>query len=374
MAEELPKPAEAMDQLLSVMKQFDASDLHLKVGYAPYFRVAGQLRRTHMPSIPNTEYIEAMFAKMIPEKRRDEFISQGALDFSSQRDSGERYRINIFRSTGEVHAAIRRVKSEIPSFDELGLPKVYENIVDKTLDGLVLVSGVTGSGKSSTLAAMVEKVNETRGMHVITIEDPVEFLFKPKKSIISQREIGIDVPDFAEALRHVVRQDPDCILIGELRDRETMAAALQAAETGHLVLASLHVSDAQQTFTRILEFFPRTEHKFIRGSLANSLRAICCQRLVPGIKENSRYPATEVLLNNPMVKDKIIREEDEDIPAIIAQSSADGMRNYTTSLVELIEADKVYYDAAMEFAPSREALQSAMKGISTNTQGLVGGR
>ncbi len=374
MAEALPKPAEAMDQLLSVMKQFEASDLHLKVGYAPYFRVAGQLRRTHMPSIPDTEYIEAMFAKMIPEKRRDEFVSHGALDFSSQSESGERYRINVFRSTGEVHAAIRRVKSEIPSFDELGLPVVYENIVDKTLDGLVLVSGVTGSGKSSTLAAMVEKVNVTRGMHVITIEDPVEFLFKPKKSIISQREIGIDVPDFAEALRHVVRQDPDCILIGELRDRETMAAALQAAETGHLVLASLHVSDAQQTFTRILEFFPRTEHKFIRGSLANSLRAICCQRLVPGIEENSRYPATEVLLNNPMVKDKIIREEDEDIPAIIAQSSADGMRNYTTSLVELIEADKVYYDAAMEFAPSREALQSAMKGISTNTQGLVGGR
>ena len=374
MAEELPKPVEAMEQLLSVMKQFEASDLHLKVGYAPHFRVAGQLRRTHMPALPNTDYVEAMFEGLIPEKRRAEFDENGALDFSSQGASGDRYRINIFRSVGEVHAAIRRVKSEIPSFDELNLPKVYEDIVDKTLDGLVLVSGVTGSGKSSTLAAMVEKVNETRGMHVITIEDPVEFQFQPKKSIISQREIGIDVPNFSEALRHVVRQDPDCILIGELRDKETMAAALQAAETGHLVLASLHVSDAQQTFTRILEFFPQGEHKFIRGSIANSLRAICCQRLVPGIKENSRYPATEVLRNNPMVKDKIIREEDEDIPAIIAQSSADGMRNYTTSLVELIESDLVYYDTAMEFAPSREALQSAMKGIQTNTKGLVGGR
>ncbi len=366
MAEALPKPAEAMHQLLVGMKQFNASDLHLKCGYPPYFRVAGHLRRTHMSALPDTDYVAAMLADLVPEKRREEFGRAGALDFSAQVEGGDRFRVNMFRAGGEVHAAIRRVKTEIPSFAELNLPAIYEKVISNTIDGLVLISGVTGSGKSSTLAAMVQKVNEVRGMHVVTIEDPVEFHFKPKKSIISQREIGIDVPNFAEALKNIVRQDPDCIMIGELRDRETMAAALQAAETGHLVVGSMHVSDAQQSFTRILEFFPRGVHGFIRGSLANSLRAILCQRLVPGIDEDSRYPMTEVLLNNAMVKDKIVREEDDSIPAMIVAGASDGMRSFTTSLAELIEADRVYYDTAMEYAPNREALSSAIKGIKSS--------
>lgn len=361
-----------MEQLLVSMSQFEASDLHLKVGYPPYYRIAGALRKTHMPALPSREYVEQMLSPYVPEARREDFLADGALDFSAKGKTGDRYRVNMFRSMGEVAASIRRVVSDIPSFDDLNLPPIYKKTIEKTHDGLVLVSGVTGSGKSSTLAAMIQYVNEHRGLHIITVEDPIEFLFKRKKSIVSQREIGIDVPDFAQALRHVVRQDPDCILIGELRDRETMTAALQAAETGHLVFCSLHVSDAQHTFARILEFFPRNEHDFIRSSLANSLRAIFCQRLVPGIAEGSRFPATEVLIANSTVRDKIVREEDEDIRAVIAQSESEGMRSFTTSLCELIESEKVYYDQAMEFAPNREALASAVKGIKTTSQGLVG--
>jgi len=369
---ELLSPDRAIEKLLAAMSQTDASDLHLKVGYAPYYRVAGVLRKVDMPPLPDTDYIEEMMRTLVPEKRRHEYEEHGDLDFSAKGDGGERYRINVFRCTAEMHAAVRRVESKIPSFDDLNLPDIYGKLVLQSVEGLVLVSGVTGSGKSSTLAAMVQHVNAHRSMHIITIEDPIEFVFHPQKSIVSQREIGIDIPDYHEALRYVVRQDPDCIFIGEMRDRETMQAAIQAAETGHLVFGSLHVSDAQQTFNRILEFFPRGEHGFIRSSLANSLTAICCQRLLPGIKEGSRYPATEVLLNNSVVKDKIIHEEDQDVPAVIAQSTEEGMRSFTLSLKELIENEKVHFDTAMDYAPSREALESAVKGIKTQAQSLVG--
>ena len=271
-----------------------------------------------------------------------------------------------------MHAAIRRVNNVIPSFEELNLPPIYHDISGKHIDGLFLVTGVTGSGKSTTLAAMIDRINELRGMHIITIEDPIEYVFKPKKSVISQREIGIDIPDYHEALRYLVRQDPDCVFIGEMRDRETMLAAIQSAETGHLVLGSLHVSDVAQTFARILEFFPRQDHTFIRSSLANSLTAIMCQKLLPGIETGKRFPATEVLLNNSVVKDKILHEEDQDFPAIINQCREEGMRSFTHSLAELIDQELVHYDTAMDYAPSREALGSAVKGIKTQAQTLVG--
>ncbi|MBI1827137.1 MAG: PilT/PilU family type 4a pilus ATPase [Planctomycetes bacterium] len=372
MQEGILPPKEAMEQLLAGMTQHNASDLHIKVGYAPCYRIVGNLRKLNMTPLPDSAYVEAMLADLIPQVRRGEFEQKGDLDFSTRGTTGDRYRVNLFRSTGETHASIRRVQSAIPSFESLGLPPVYQQVIQNASEGLILISGVTGSGKSSTLAAMLEHINQTRSCHLITIEDPIEYVFHPKKSIISQREIGIDVPSYSEALRFMVRQDPDCILIGELRDRETMTAALQAAETGHLVLGSLHVADAQQTFARILEFFPREEHSFIRSSLSNSLRAIMCQKLIGGIEPNTRYPATEVLLRNSTVRDKILHEEDGDLPAIIAQSESEGMRSFTTSLCELVLAEKVHYDAAMELAPNREALTSAVRGIKATAQSLVG--
>lgn len=372
--ETLPPPQEEIVRLLNFVSQTEASDLHLKVGYAPYLRIGGVLRMVESPPLPNTEYIEAMLAVLIPAERRPEYDEKGALDFAAQSESGDRFRINVFRSTGEMHVAIRRVQGKIPDFEELHLPRIYSEVVNKLYRGLVLVCGITGCGKSSTLAAMIDAINARRSMHIITIEDPIEFNFKPKRSIISQREVGLDAASFADALRSVVRQDPDCILIGEMRDRETMLAAIQAAETGHLVLGSLHCSDVQQSFTRILEFFPRAEHPFVRSSLSTSLAAIMCQRLVQGVKEGSRYPATEVLLMNSTVCDKILREEDEDIPAILHQCREEGMRSFTHSLCELVRTDRISRETAMEAAPNREVLTASLKGIDAASSAILSRR
>lgn len=366
MSDSTVSPKEAIERLLASMAQLQASDLHLKVGYAPFFRVRSVLRGAKMPPIPDSAYIDAMLTDFISEGQRKEFHEDGAIDFATCSSSGDRFRINMYRSSGDIHASIRRVQSDVPSFESLQLPDIYRKVCEEVFDGLILVSGVTGSGKSSTLAAMVEQINQHRSAHIITIEDPVEFVFKPAKSIIAQREIGIDVQDFASALRYIVRQDPDCIMIGEMRDKETMMAALQAAETGHLVLGTLHVADASQTFTRILEFFPRSEHAFIRSSLASSFRGIFCQKLLPGIDEGVLFPATEVLLRNAVVKEKIANEKDGDLPQVITQFREEGMRSFTQSLCELIDAEKIHYDTAMEFAPNREALSAAVKGIRTN--------
>ncbi|MCB9867582.1 MAG: PilT/PilU family type 4a pilus ATPase [Phycisphaerales bacterium] len=368
---ELPPPEKLIEQLLTGMSKLNASDLHVKVGYIPIYRIGGHLKHLSMSAIPDSEFVAKMFMPMVPPNRQDDYEKRGSVDFSFSGTTGDRYRINVFRSGNEMNAAVRRVQSNIPDFNSLTLPPVYRKICERANDGLVLISGVTGSGKSSTLAAMLNHINQHRSAHVITIEDPVEFRFTPDKCIISQREVGIDVDSFHTALRYVVRQDPDIILIGEMRDRETMMAALQSAETGHLVLGTLHCSDAQQSFARILEFFPRNEHSFIRSSLANSLRAICCQRLLPGITKGSRLPATEVLLSNSIVRDRIRTERDQDIPAIINQSTEEGMRSFTHSLAEMIEKEMVHYDTAMEYAPSREALASQVKGIKTSAQGLV---
>jgi twitching motility protein PilT len=364
-------PAEEMKRLLQFLGKHEASDLHLKVGYPPYVRIGGHLRKMELPTIPDTACVHAMIQPLVPEGRWRDFDAQGALDFSAADESGDRFRINIFRSQGDIHVAVRRIQARIPDFSDLNLPDIYRELISTTLEGLILVCGVTGSGKSSTLAAMIEHVNQHRSLHIITIEDPIEFAFHGKKSIISQREIGLDVANFPAALRVVVRQDPDAILIGELRDRETMLAAIQAAETGHLVLGSLHCADAQLSFARILEFFDRSEHSFIRSSLANSLRAILCQRLLPGIEQGTRFPATEVLLANSIVRDKISHEEDEDLPAILHQCHDEGMRDYTYSLCELVNEEKILRTAAMDYAPSRELLSSALKGIDTSAASIL---
>ena len=370
MNEHLP-PEEEMRQLLTFLGKNEASDLHLKVGYSPYVRIGGHLRQLQVPPIPDTAFVSEMLKPLVPSHRWREFETHGSLDFSAGDPSGDRYRINIYRSTGDIHVAVRRVQAKILNFDDLNLPEVYRDVISTTMEGLILVCGVTGCGKSSTLAAMVEYVNQHRSMHFITIEDPIEFAFHGKKCILSQREVGLDVPSFHDALRVVVRQDPDAILIGEMRDRETMLAAIQAAETGHLVMGSLHCSDAQLSFARILEFFDRSEHSFIRSSLSNSLRAIMCQRLIPGIEEGSRYPATEVLLVNSVVRDKIVREEDEDLPGILHQCREEGMREYTYSLCELVEEEKILRAVALDYAPSREGLLSMLKGIDSASSGIV---
>ncbi len=363
---------QSMEQLLAGMRKHEASDLHLKTGINPHYRIAGRLRKIEGQTFETSEEIEKMIRPMIPEAKRHVYDEQGSLDFSFRDATHDRYRINVFRAMGDTNVAIRRVNADIPSYRDLHLPDVFHDLVERTFAGLILVGGVTGCGKSTTLAAMVEHVNATRPVHIITIEDPIEYAFKPDKAIISQREIGLDVPDFHEALRFMVREDPDVVFIGEMRDQETMLAAIQAAETGHLVFGSIHTQDASQSLSRILEFFPRSDHDFIRSSLANSLAAICCQRLIPAVDPKiGRVPSTEVLLADTTVKEKIRRDEDNDLPAILSSSADSGMHNFTMSLANLIEKDFIDLKTAMEFAPNREALMSKIKGIEVSAQSLV---
>ncbi len=397
--------AVSMKQLLLNMGRYDASDLHLKVGMPPFFRVAGELRALGLPALTDQE-TDRLLSEIIPPGLRERYDRSGDLDFSSFLDTKaimarekalaagmapvaeeseelsthhhegvDRFRCNVYRAGGGMHAAIRRIKPEIPSFESLHLPPIYEKIADESTEGLVLVVGVTGSGKSSTLACMIERINQTRSCNIVTIEDPVEYHFQPRKSIISQRELGVDVPGYKEALKFVVRQDPDIIFIGELRDHDTVLAAIQAAETGHLVFGSLHTADAMQAFSRIIEFFPQNEHEFLRSSLSNSLRAICAQRLIPSNVDATggarAVPATEVLLNNATVKERIREGQDQDIPAIINGSTADGMRSFTHSLAELVEKEFISIDNAMEAAPNREALSSRLKGVQVRAATLV---
>ena len=395
-----------MRQLLFNMGRYDASDLHIKVGMPPVFRIAAELRPLGVPPLTEQD-TDRLLTEIIPPGLRERYDKSGDLDFSTFLDTKsmlareramqagmqaqapdahaqeahagdegvDRFRCNIYRAGGGMNAAIRRIKPEIPTFESLHLPTVYETLSDQTHEGLILVVGVTGSGKSTTLACMIERINQVRGCNIITIEDPVEYHFHPKKSIISQREIGLDVPTYKDALRYVVRQDPDVIFIGELRDHDTVMAAIQAAETGHMVFGSLHTADTMQAFSRIIEFFPQHEHEFIRSSLSNSLKAVCAQRLIPANVDRTGgvpvVPATEVLINNSVVKERIRDGHDEDIPAIINGSLADGMRSYTHSLAELVEKEMISIDNAMEAAPNREALTSRLRGVQVRAATLV---
>ncbi len=365
-----------IQKMLLGMKQHSASDLHIKVGVPPTYRINGVLRAIGSGPL-DAEEADHLLDPIVPDVLRGKFTERGDLDFATFNSDGDRFRVNMYRAGGHVAAAIRRVKAEIPSYAELNLPEIYSDLISKSNEGLILVVGITGSGKSSTLAAMIEQINATEACNIITVEDPVEYRFVPKKSIISQREIGIDVPDYKTALRYIVRQDPDVIFIGELRDHETVLAAIQAAETGHLVFATLHTADTMQSFNRILEFFPREEHAFLRSSLANTLRAILAQRLLPGVPnmnggEGGVVPACEVLLNTPIVQQKIREGEDNDLPSIINASRHEGMQSFTNALADLVKRDMVTARTAMAFAPNRDALDSELKGVEVKGGTLVG--
>ncbi len=357
-------------RLLLKMVEVEASDLHLKIGSPPMLRVAATLHRLELPNLA-AENTESLLKPLIPSRLLAQLDREGGVDFSYTCDHG-RYRCNVFHAGGGLHAAIRRVNSRIPDFELLHLPKIYRHVADHVQDGLVIICGVTGSGKSSTLASIINHMNHHRAYNMITIEDPVEYLFAPQKSVISQREVGLDVSDFPTALRGAVRQDPDLIVIGEMRDKETLLAGLMAAETGHLVFATLHTTDTVQAFSRILEFFPTDQHPFIRSCLANGLRAVMAQRLLPSTKADVKVvPATEVLLASPSVSDRIRGGQEEDLYAIIADSTHDGMHTFTDSLQRLVTENYVDLKTAEEFAPHPEQLHSRIHGIAVKSDGLV---
>ena len=359
-------------RLLGAMKELGASDLHIKTGYPPTYRIDGLLKAVDSPPL-TPEETDHLMDPLLTEMQKKTYAEHGGLDFAANLPDRERFRIDMFLAGNHTHVAIRRVKADVPTYEQLHLPPIYKTLIETSNEGLILIVGVTGCGKSTTIAAMVEHINAIRGCNIITVEDPIEYRFSEGKAIISQREIGIDVPDFHVALRHIVRQDPDVIFIGELRDHETVLAAIQSAETGHLVFGTLHTADTMQSFNRMLEFFPETEHDFVRSALSTSLKAICAQRLLPALDEfeAGSVPATEVLIASPTVREKIREGYDEDLPAVINTSGGEGMHSYTQSLAKLVEDEWVGKQVAMQFAPNREALDSALKGVEVRAASLV---
>ncbi|MBN1553421.1 MAG: PilT/PilU family type 4a pilus ATPase [Phycisphaerae bacterium] len=355
------------------MVKLDASDLHIKCNSTVHVRVGAVLRAVKEPPL-ESNVIEQMAFSLMTEEQQAYFHKYGSIDLAHELPESDRYRINIFRQRGEISLSIRRVTRNIPDFASLNLPPEIAGIVEAD-QGLILLAGPTGSGKSTTIASMIEHINTNRRCHIITIEDPIEYLYEDKKALISQREIGIDVPNFPTALRAMLREDPDIVLIGEMRDYETFEAAIQASETGHLVFGTIHASSAPQTISRVLELFPTESRDLILQSLAFSLRAIICQKLLPSVKEGvSRVPAVEILQMNPTVRNLLENGRDNELGDVIRSHEDQGMCSFTRSLYELIEKDMIDPKVAYTVAPNPEDLKMMIKGISQSQRGLVGRR
>jgi twitching motility protein PilT len=327
------------------------SDLHLKVPAPPLIRVRGDL----VPLEGEDPFTPADTERVLREiltssDRLTEFARDGEIDFSYTVGGLARFRVNAFRQRGSISIALRVVPFGIKSVDELGLPDVVERLAEEPR-GIILVTGTTGSGKSTTLAAIIDTINRKYARNIVTIEDPIEFLHRDRKSVVHQREIGFDTGSFPSALRRVLRQDPDVILIGEMRDEETVQTALSAAETGHLVLSTLHTIDAIETINRIIDFFPPHQHQQVRAMLAGVLRGVVSQRLVPTIDDLSRVPACEVLTMTGRVRDMIVDiDETPKLAEVIAEGSYYGMQTFDQSLFYLFREGKISMERAMTTA------------------------
>ncbi len=325
-----------LDELLRVTVQQSASDLHVKVGSPPYLRVDGRLLEMKYEAVTPADTERMAFA-ILPKARADEFLASNEADFAYTVAGLGRFRVNVFRQRGSVGMVFRRVLPGIPSFEQLGLPPVAARLADEPR-GLVLVTGPTGSGKTTTLAAMVDHINDHYTKHIVTIEDPIEVLHPDKKSLVNQREIGTDTEDFHSAMKRVLRQDPDVILIGEMRDPETVWAALAAAETGHLVLSTLHTINATETVNRIIDFFPPYQQRQVRMSLASALRGIISQRLLERLDGKGRIPAVEALVATGRVTDRIVNEDETaELEDVITEGEYYGMQSFDQSLLSLYE-------------------------------------
>ena len=330
---------------LSLLVERDGSDLHVKVGTPPKMRRSGALVPLDREHLSHDE-MEAIGAAIVPPERVERFEAAGEVDFAYSLAGVGRFRVNVFRQRGSVSAVARTLRFGGPSFDEMGLPEVIRRLADEQR-GLVLVTGPTGSGKTTTLAAMIEHLNHTRQSHIVTIEDPIEVLFRDHVASINQREVGSDTESFLSALRAALRQDPDVILIGEMRDTETVRTSLQAAETGHLVLSTLHTVDATETVNRVVDFFPPEQQGQIRLTLAGALKGIICQRLVPA-RAGGMIPCHEILVNTGRVAERISDpDRTAEIHEVIAEGGYYGMCTFDQSLLQLVKDEKVTVEAAL---------------------------
>ena len=365
------------NKLFRMVMKYKGSDLHLKVGLAPSLRLAGVLRQMQLPPLSPADMERLMYPLLTP-RQRGILDEEGGVDFAHIVFDGEletRFRVNLFKQRGRLSLVARRVNNKIPSFEDLHLPPVLAEITQYD-QGIIILAGVTGSGKSTTIASMLQYMNERERLHIITIEDPIEYTFKDDNSIINQREVGIDVIDWDVALKHAVRQDPDVILVGEMRDRETFSAAMHAAETGHLVFGTIHAGTAPSTIGRLLDLFPREMHPSLRQSLGFNLKAIIAQKLLTTTKElaakgTTRVPTLEIMRNNPTVRKLILNEEDTKLGDAIRIGREEGMMDFTESLRQLVINEKVERATAFEVAPSPEALKMALKGITIAQPGIL---
>jgi twitching motility protein PilT len=354
--------------LLRYMVENQASDLHIKAGGPPYFRIDGKLVKPDFPRMSPTDTVEAAYALM-NEKQAKKFAEHNEVDFAYSISGLGRFRANIFKQRGTVGIAIRRVlTTAIPTFEELGLPPVLKRLA-RERRGLILVTGPAGAGKTTTLAAIVDYINSNERLNIITIEDPIEVLHVDKKSIIHQREIGTDTESYADALKYITRQDPDVILIGEMRDPETVTAAMNVAMTGHLVLSSFHTIDTTETVNRIIDFFPPQQQKQIRLTLASILKGVISQRLLPLKDHSGRVPAVEVLVMTGRMAEALVNEEPTTVlREIIAEGEFYGMQTFDQSLVDLYRYGLIDFKVALSAATNPHDFSLAVKQLGLEVE------
>jgi twitching motility protein PilT len=362
-----------IDDLLRMAMSFGASDLHLRAGSFPVIRVNGELKPVSGISRLDQEETLEMAFSMMSNRQKMHFKEAFEVDIGYSVAGLGRFRVNVFQQRNSVGIVARVISDRIRTFTELGLPPVLTKIADEQR-GLILVTGTTGSGKSTSLAAMIDHINNSRNSHVVTVEDPIEFLHKDKQSFITQREIDVDTRSFAEALRGSLRQDPDVILVGEMRDLETVETALVAAETGHLVLSTLHTVDAAETIQRIISVFPPFQQKSVRIQLAGLLKAVVSMRLIRAAKNRGRVPAVEVLISTPLIRDYILNEDKttQIRDAIAAGTSQYGMQTFDQSLFYLYQSGLVTLEEALRNSTNPDEFRLRLAGISnTSSQAKV---
>ncbi len=351
---------ELFTRILKTAVDGGASDIHVKIGTPVIFRINRQLVAIECP-LPTEEWMENVLAKIVPKHAQKRLDEEHEADFSYYSPGIGRFRTNCFQQRGQFCLAMRFVKTQVPSFDELGILPSLKKIAESPR-GIVLIAGSTGSGKSTTLAAMIEHLNSNFRKHIVTLEDPIEFVFEDNQSIIEQREVGLDTISFGHGLKHVLRQDPDIIMVGEMRDATSFAAAMSAADTGHLVLSTLHTTNAAQSVTRILDFFKADEREQVRRQLAGTLQAVVCQRMVPTIA-GGVLPAQEVLLNTGTVRKLIEENRLDKIAAAIETGVDDGMQNFNHALFQMVKDGKITREEALAKATNAQALEMNFQGI-----------
>lgn len=353
-----------LNALLKTMIKNNASDLHIRSDGLSYVRVDGVMKPVEKSEM-KTDEISSLVYKCMSEKAKKNFEKHHEADFAFTQKEYGRFRFNVFQQNGKISAAIRHIPTDIPGFEKLNLPGGTLKKIADNQRGLVLVTGITGSGKSSTLAAMIDYINSFYTRHIITIEDPIEFLHKDKRSVLSQREVGIDTDTFLSALRSSMRQDPDVILLGEMRDHETAKAAITAAETGHLVFATVHTLNAVQTISRIIDIFPPHQQNQIRIQLAETLKAVISQRLLNSAK-GGRLPAVEILIVTPNIKKLILENNLSEITKAIEKGEYYGMQTFNQSLVELYRKKIVDLDEVLNAASNPDDVMLTLKGVESD--------